>query len=32
MTAWIFQLIGLLVVIGGAFVTGVAVGGELHEK
>lgn len=32
MTAWIFQLIGLLTVIGGAFFTGVAVGGELHEK
>lgn len=32
MTAWIFQLIGLLTVIVGAFFTGVAVGGELHEK
>lgn len=32
MMAWIFQFIGLLTVIGGAFVTGVAVGGELNEK
>lgn len=32
MMAWIFQFIGLLTVIAGAFVTGVAVGGELNEK
>lgn len=31
-TAWIFQLIGLLTVIGGAFVTGLTIGAELHEK
>ncbi len=32
MTVWIFQLIGLLTVIGGAFVAGLTVGSELHEK
>lgn len=32
MTEWVIQLLALLTLLGGAFVAGLTIGEELHEK
>ncbi|CAK1250580.1 unnamed protein product [Fructobacillus fructosus] len=32
MTEWVIQLLALLTLLGGAFVTGLTIGSELHGK